>query len=334
MAQIALTGSFPQRIRPFNPLSDLTDIADLMNMAFASHLDESGRHSIEEMRRLGQENWLWRLFWRSVQGKEWGLTGFVWVEEGHIIGNVTLQVVKGQNRRWQIANVAVHPDYQGQGIGRALMLASLTEIRKRHGEWAVLEVRADNEVAIHLYEALGFSACGGKMHWKLSPERLAAVGPSWWPALRRLPLGKWHSLWELAHNALSTQQLWWRPFTVATAQMLLEEDILEGVRRLFNREHLCNLALWLNREQLAAFLRLESWPKRPLHELIILFRPGQREEWYHRLLLAGVTLAKQRFLAPVMLTTPREGQSFFPFLEEVGFRSSRDSLYMRLRVEE
>lgn len=60
----------------------------------------------------------------------------------------------------EISNVAVHPDHRGRGISRK-MLETLMEEAQADGVKAfTLEVRAGNEIAIRLYESLGFRTEG------------------------------------------------------------------------------------------------------------------------------------------------------------------------------
>ena len=55
-----------------------------------------------------------------------------------------------------IGNIAVHPDHQGEGIGRWLMERILEEGRRRSMVFATLEVRPSNRAALTLYERFGF----------------------------------------------------------------------------------------------------------------------------------------------------------------------------------
>ena len=55
-----------------------------------------------------------------------------------------------------IGNLAVHPDHQGCGIGKALLAHILTLGRRRSLEYATLEVRPSNQRALALYEHFGF----------------------------------------------------------------------------------------------------------------------------------------------------------------------------------
>jgi [ribosomal protein S18]-alanine N-acetyltransferase len=59
-----------------------------------------------------------------------------------------------------IHNLAVHPAYRRQGVGKALLEAVIEEARRQGASRVTLEVRKSNEVAQKLYQALGFSAKG------------------------------------------------------------------------------------------------------------------------------------------------------------------------------
>ena len=54
-------------------------------------------------------------------------------------------------------NIAVDPDYQRQGLGRAPLQHLIDELEKRGVATLWLEVRASNAAAIALYESLGFN---------------------------------------------------------------------------------------------------------------------------------------------------------------------------------
>ena len=58
---------------------------------------------------------------------------------------------------YEIHTIGVDPAYQGQGIGRHLLLALL---EYADGGTIFLEVRTDNEPAINLYESVGFARMG------------------------------------------------------------------------------------------------------------------------------------------------------------------------------
>ncbi|AEC51827.1 acetyltransferase [Pyrococcus sp. NA2] len=55
-----------------------------------------------------------------------------------------------------IMSIAVDPDYRGNGIGKALMIAVIEKLFKKGARWIGLEVRVSNKIAINLYKKLGF----------------------------------------------------------------------------------------------------------------------------------------------------------------------------------
>lgn len=64
-----------------------------------------------------------------------------------------------------ITLLAVHPDYQRQGLGQALLLALLTIACDRGLERATLEVRATNQPALALYQKFGFKIAGRRQRY-------------------------------------------------------------------------------------------------------------------------------------------------------------------------
>jgi len=56
----------------------------------------------------------------------------------------------------QILSVAVHPDWQGQGIGKALVDSGLDLLHSNGVDTIKLEVRPENTAAIRIYSQYGF----------------------------------------------------------------------------------------------------------------------------------------------------------------------------------
>ena len=59
-----------------------------------------------------------------------------------------------------ITVLAVRPEYQSQGFGKSIVWGLLKKAHDRQLEWATLEVRASNQVAIALYQSFGFEEIG------------------------------------------------------------------------------------------------------------------------------------------------------------------------------
>lgn len=59
-----------------------------------------------------------------------------------------------------VTNIAVHPEYRGKKIGKALVSYMVKEAIQLGINKMTLEVRKSNIVAQNLYKALGFMPCG------------------------------------------------------------------------------------------------------------------------------------------------------------------------------
>lgn len=82
--------------------------------------------------------------------------------DGQYAGNCSFESKAGSRRTRHRAEIgiALYQQHTGFGLGR-LMLNRLLEESKKHGfEQVELTVVADNPRAYHLYESLGFRACG------------------------------------------------------------------------------------------------------------------------------------------------------------------------------
>ena len=76
---------------------------------------------------------------------------------GEILGYVVCWNVAGEAH---ILNIAVHPDFRGRGIGKALILEAIRRAGRARSKWIQLEVRAGNDQAQALYRKCGFTFIG------------------------------------------------------------------------------------------------------------------------------------------------------------------------------
>ncbi len=68
----------------------------------------------------------------------------------------TIQGLSGSPKLGSIQNVGITPDHRGKGLGRMLVLKSVSGFRDFGFQAVFLEVTVDNERAVKLYEQLGF----------------------------------------------------------------------------------------------------------------------------------------------------------------------------------
>lgn len=77
--------------------------------------------------------------------------------EGELVGYGVLSAAAGEAH---ILNVAVHPAFQGKGLGRQMMLFLLDAAHEHGADTVFLEVRPSNRNALHLYDNMGFNQVG------------------------------------------------------------------------------------------------------------------------------------------------------------------------------
>lgn len=130
-------------------------------------MDSDGRRYVQDMRRAGNDNSFLKWANRVAESTSLPLTGYVWEEGHHIVGNVSLVPFRqNKHRLYLIANVATHPDYRRQGIARTLTLRAMQHAHEKKVNDIWLHVRADNPEAIHLYETLGFVERARRTAWQ------------------------------------------------------------------------------------------------------------------------------------------------------------------------
>lgn len=306
-------------IRPVDPLRDLPAIVELIETGFHEELDPQGWKMLKRMRRAAERSW-----WTWLTGEGWAPNGFVWVEQGRIVGNLSLR--RAHARRpggSMIGNVVVHPDFQGQGIGRALMEMALKTARSEHGRWVGLEVRADNAVARGLYERLGFRAVGQTEHL-LRPAGLP------WPD--RPMTERWRS------SQPADDRIW-----LALADQIYPQrqaDVLEirtGAYLFGGWEHW--LDLWLAGEREGAWLRDEASPQQAVrvrtdrryrfHSWDLLVHPASGAVGAQAA-VARALAATRRFPSWPVVTLADPQPALLAELAALGFRPHRTLVQMVL----
>jgi GNAT superfamily N-acetyltransferase len=157
----------PGRLRPLNVLRDLPSVADLIETCFSSTLDPEGRSYIDQMRRNGRDSSFLSWAPRAIETVSLPLSGFVWEDNGRVVGNVSLIPFFKRNQKiFLIANVATHPDYRRRGIARELTMAAMQRAREKRAQAIWLHVRDDNPGAIELYRELGFVERARRTSWQ------------------------------------------------------------------------------------------------------------------------------------------------------------------------
>lgn len=206
-------------IRPFDAPRDLLAVADLLEEAFQGELDSAGVRAVREMRLMGRWGGLLaRLDNLAAPGTGIG-PGFVWIEDGQLVGHLSLRRATPFGKEWLVGNVAVRATYRGQGIARTLMTEAIGHVRQQGGSQISLLVRADNVPAVHLYTHLGFHQTGTLAYWQrpIQERRAQSLIPK--PNLclpdhvivRRSHPGDQRALYDLARIGQPEDMAWVEP---------------------------------------------------------------------------------------------------------------------------
>jgi ribosomal protein S18 acetylase RimI-like enzyme len=166
----------PANLRPLSILRDLPAVADLIELCFSSTMDNDGKRYVQDMRRAGNDNSFLKWANRAADSTSLPLTGYIWEENGQIIGNASLVPFRNNKQRvYLIANVAVHPEHRRKGIARILTERAMQHAHEKKINNIWLHVRDDNPGAIDLYTQLGFVERARRTSWQAVTDSHAPI---------------------------------------------------------------------------------------------------------------------------------------------------------------
>ncbi len=311
------------KIRPFNPLRDAQAVTDLIELAFGDSLGADGALALAEMQRMARWGFVTGLlYWLNGDWAS-GPPGFVWVEDGEVVGNVSLRP-GSEYDSFFIGNLAVHPDYRRRGIGRALMEAALETVESLAWGWIGLEVRAENVAARRLYESLGFRVVGRTLHLLRQPGPPENEESPVHPALRRAEGRDGLALLSLVRAVTPVQQ---RPVLG-----LMKSDYRVGWERALDCWLSGRRETWWVIEEMSevkgAVRALRERARRP-NRLEILVAPGWEEalgEVLARRALTGMPRFCEKMIS---VELPLPESPLVNILKSEGFQSTRVLIQMR-----
>jgi ribosomal protein S18 acetylase RimI-like enzyme len=154
--------SISRGVRRFNYATDLNAVGHVLAEAFRPEHNMPFA-DVPLMHEFGI--FLWTFNYAPGLGDT--LDGFVWVENGKIVGNLSISRDHKQPDRLYISNVGVMNQYRRQGIARTLVQSAIDYAREQQAKMLCLNVRPNNAGAIKLYADLGFKPVETQGEWLL-----------------------------------------------------------------------------------------------------------------------------------------------------------------------
>lgn len=214
-------------LRPFDVRRDLRSVADLVELCFADTMDADGKSYLRRMRSASRNAGLLSLASVAMEWATVPLVGYVWQQDGNLVGNVSLVPYYVKNRRFYlIANVAVHPDYRRRGIARSLTDKAIEHAHRRGAPSVWLHVRQENDAAAQLYRSQGFAERARRTTWICdleAPQGELPKGVEFTP----LRLRDWGEQRAWLQRSYPPEVSWHMPFNIHT----LRPDVLGGFMR-------------------------------------------------------------------------------------------------------
>lgn len=322
--KVKVQHTMPKRgLRPVDPLRDMAEIVELVALGFEQEMDPQGRKMLAQMRQAARYSSLTSL----MRDPNLDSTGFVWVEEGRVVGNLSLRnALPGRTRGEMIGNVVVHPDYRGMGIARALVEAAIHAAHVHRSRWIGLEVREGNPIATGLYARYGFRPVGRQLHL-LRPDGIP------WPDVDA-PIRAWRPskpndrlLWADLANAIYPQG---------------QRRVLEVRPNLYNFGGVeRRVSLWLSgewerawvcgEEHLHLAVHVKTDRRHKFHFWDVLAHPQAGDAGTHALIDKALLATRHYRPWPVITFVP-EDVPLTQVLYDVGFKLHRTLVQMVLEL--
>jgi len=319
LSSIALESIDPH-IRVIDAWRDGASIADLLEVSFREEgIDESGQRMIRMLRNFGALE--------SILME--GSPGFVWVEDGQILGNVGMQRNPTRRDTWVIGNVATHPAHRNRGIASALLSAIIHYAHVRGARHIALQVVEGNGPAQHLYEKHGFRAVGDVTYYRRTPVR---VQPVWHDVSATGALAVRCAGWADGEN------VWRATRQNVPADLTYAEPFDERVYRLGLRWSLTNFfsgspECWLVGEiggRFAGAVRVRVNMEVSEHHVELMLDPESGEDDGIKLLEHALQHFEIYIGKPLLATQSRPHAASHTALQAMGFKPQRTLVHMLL----
>ncbi len=304
-------------LRSLNILRDLPAVADLIELCFSNNMDSEGKRYVQDMRKAGHDSGF--LHWAARVGDSASLplSGYIWEEDGRIVGNASLVPFHNKKQRiYLIANVAVHPDFRRRGIARSLTERALVHARQKRASAVWLHVRVDNPGAIRMYADLGFVERARRTSWSAAPDTGSPAIQTDFTVTGRLP-AYWPLQQEWLRHTHPDELAWHRPWKIPD----LRPGFMNWISQLFMDIIVQQWAVVKDKQLLAV---LSYLPRGRDESLYAAVRPGADPGALTVLLLYARRLLSYRTQISIDLPAGEFDES----LQGAGFSAQRTLIWM------
>ncbi|HEY69533.1 MAG TPA: GNAT family N-acetyltransferase [Anaerolineae bacterium] len=307
-------------LRSIRPRRDMGAVAELIETAFVGQLDTDGQRMVREMRSLGKLGWLGWLISKFILPPFANPHGYVWEEDGRIVGSASLIPVEHFPRRWVLANVAVYPEYRRRGIARALVMSTIDKAIDLNARTLMLQVRSSQQGALHLYESLGFHTYSRRTVWRRPPVHTKPEHPQGTPIRKRSP-EEWHAQWTLA-NRLHPEGLVW-PFPLSPNTFRPK-----GVSQVLS-DRSGRHWIWYEQGRLLGSLSARFLHSRGNWRLILMALPEERGRVEGPMVAAGLAALPRRSVVVLDYAPGKADERFI----ELGFQPKDTFVWMGMDLD-
>jgi ribosomal protein S18 acetylase RimI-like enzyme len=314
-------------VRQIDPWRDGRAIANLLETAFNAEIDPNGERLIHSLRNYG-----------VMEALSYGFgTGFVWVEDGAVVANASIQRNFFRHNTWIIGNVATHTAFRNRGIGRAVVEACIRHAAAHGAHYVALQVDVTNPPALHLYEKIGFDHLGEVTHFVRPPVRVEPIATqtdagvrsdSTGVVLRKAGWSDRSAIWDLRRLSIPDEFTFAEPFDGHTYRL--------GLRWSFVNALNGNPEQWWVAERANKYIigaaRTRINYDAPHHQIELLLGPEATAQQALALLEQGLWRFDRYLSKPISAAQARPHDTVRTAFRAAGFQPTRTLAHMRLEV--
>jgi ribosomal protein S18 acetylase RimI-like enzyme len=305
-------------VRQIDPWRDGRAVANLLEVAFREEADnDEGERLIQALRNYSLLDALLLS----------GTTGFVWVEDGQVIANASVQRNVRRRDTWVIGNVATQPAYRNRGIGRAVVEACIQYAAARGARYVALQADVTNRPALHLYEKLGFQRVGEVSHFLRPALPKSPITSRIAPALRKARWSDRATIWALAQQHIPEALTFAEPFDAHIYRLGLRWSLVNALSG--------NPDQWLvtaDQTKALSAVRTRAVIEGSYHHLEVFPSSAASLEDVVQLIQGGLDRLTKYVRKPIYAAHVATNLLVRQALCAVGFQVSRTLVHMRLAL--